>query len=110
MLRKKRDKAAATCFFRRQLRTCLVLRKIVTDQLRRYVAATREIPKLASVRHVLTELHEISDPLLLRPTSSLSPGKLDQIPHDQLHVGIVDTPVRQQDGADDDVPGDMSIA
>ncbi len=51
LLQKKRDKAAAGRFFRRILRTCPASLKIITDQLRSYVAARREIAELVGVRH-----------------------------------------------------------
>ena len=55
LLQKRRDKAAAKRFFRRVLRSNLVPRKIVTDQLRRYPAAKAEIPELAHVKHVFVK-------------------------------------------------------
>jgi putative transposase len=44
LLQKRRDKAAAKRFFKHVLRSCPVLRKIVTDQLRSYPAAKAEFP------------------------------------------------------------------
>lgn len=44
-LQKRRDTAAAERFFKREFRSCLVPRKIVTDQLRRYPAAKVRIVK-----------------------------------------------------------------
>ena len=56
LLQKRRDKAAAKRFFRHVLRSCLVPRKIVTDQLRSYPAAKADIPDLANVKHVFVAL------------------------------------------------------
>ncbi|WP_454830032.1 IS6 family transposase [Paraburkholderia xenovorans] len=55
LVQKRRDKAAAKRFFRRVLRSNLVPRKIVTDQLRSYPAAKAEIPELAQVKHVFVK-------------------------------------------------------
>src|SRR6202051_548184 len=55
LLQKRRDKAAAKRFFRRVLRSNLVPRKIVTDQLRSYPTAKADIPELASVKHVFVK-------------------------------------------------------
>ncbi|MGF6441029.1 transposase-like protein [Paraburkholderia youngii] len=44
LLQKRRDKAAAKRFFQRVLRSSAVPRKIVTDQVRSYVAAKADIP------------------------------------------------------------------
>jgi putative transposase len=55
LLQKRRDKAAAKRFFKHVLRSCPVLRKIVTDQLRSYPAAKAEIPELAGVKHVFVK-------------------------------------------------------
>ncbi len=44
LVQKRRDKAAAKCFFLRVLRSNLVPRKIVTDRLRSYAAAKADIP------------------------------------------------------------------
>jgi putative transposase len=54
-MQKRRDKAAATRFFKYVLRSSPVPRKIVTDQLRSYPAAKAEIPELANVKHVLVK-------------------------------------------------------
>lgn len=55
LVQKRRDKAAATRFFRRLLRSNPVPRKIVTDQLRSYRAAKADIPELAQVKHVFVK-------------------------------------------------------
>src|ERR1700757_3246410 len=55
LLQKRRDKAAAKRFFQRVLRSCPAPRKIVTDQLRSYPAATAEVPSLAGVKHVFVK-------------------------------------------------------
>ncbi|BFG80258.1 hypothetical protein PTKU46_82920 [Paraburkholderia terrae] len=55
LVQKRRDKAAAKRFFRRVLRSNLVSRKIVTDQLRSYPAAKADIPELAQVKHVFVK-------------------------------------------------------
>src|ERR1700692_4306347 len=55
LLQKRRDKAAAKRFFRRVLRSNLVPRKIVTDQLRSYPTAKADIPELVSVKHVFVK-------------------------------------------------------
>ena len=55
LLQKRRDKAAAKRFFRRVLRSNLVPRKIVTDQLRSYSAAKADIPEVVSVKHVFVK-------------------------------------------------------
>ncbi len=55
LLQKRRDKAAAKRFFKRVLRSSLVPRKIVTDQLRSYPAEKAEIPELANVKHVFVK-------------------------------------------------------
>jgi putative transposase len=54
-LQKRRDKAAAKRFFRRVLRSNLVPRKIVTDQLCSYPTAKADIPELVSVKHVFVK-------------------------------------------------------
>ncbi|AOJ02475.1 MULTISPECIES: DDE-type integrase/transposase/recombinase [Burkholderia] len=51
----RRDKVAAKRFFRRVLRSSPAPRKIVTDQLRSYPAASAEIPEPASVKHVFVK-------------------------------------------------------
>jgi putative transposase len=55
LLQKQRDKAAGKRFFKRVLRSSLVPRKIVTDQVRSYPAAKAEIPELAGVKHVFVK-------------------------------------------------------
>jgi putative transposase len=55
LLQKRRDKAAAKRFFKRVLRSNPVPRKIITDQLRSYLAAKAEISELASVKHVFVK-------------------------------------------------------
>lgn len=55
LVQKRRDKAAAKRFFRRLLSSNPVPRKIVTDQLRSYLAAKADIPELAHVRHVFVK-------------------------------------------------------
>jgi transposase-like protein len=54
-VQKRRDKAAAKCFFKRVLRSNPVPRKIVTDQLRSYPAAKAEMAELANVKHVFVK-------------------------------------------------------
>lgn len=49
LVQMRRDRAAATRFFRRVLRSNPVPRKIVTDQLHSYPAAKTDIPELAQV-------------------------------------------------------------
>jgi putative transposase len=51
-LQKLRNKAAAKRFSKRVLRSSPVPRKIVTDQLRRYLAPKAEIAELAHVKHL----------------------------------------------------------
>src|SRR6201993_4877232 len=55
LLQKRRDKAAAKRFFRRVLRSNLVPRKIVIDQLRNYPAAKGDLPELVSVKHAFVK-------------------------------------------------------
>jgi putative transposase len=55
LLQKRRDTTAAERFFKRILRSCLVPRRIVTDQLRSYPAAKSRIPELANVKHVFVK-------------------------------------------------------
>ncbi len=55
LLQKRRDKTAARRFFRKILRSHPVPRKIVTDQLRSYLAAMAEVPELAGVKHVFVK-------------------------------------------------------
>jgi putative transposase len=55
LIQKRRDKAAAKRFFKRVLRSNPVPRKIVTDQLRSYLAAKAEIPELANVKHLFVK-------------------------------------------------------
>ena len=55
LVQKRRDKAAAKCFFKRVLRSNPVPRKIVTDQLRSYPAAKAERAELANVKHVFVQ-------------------------------------------------------
>ncbi|WP_321884057.1 IS6 family transposase [Burkholderia cepacia] len=55
LLQKRRDKAAAKCFFLRVLQTCPTPRKIVTDQLRSYPAARTNIPELSNMKHVFVK-------------------------------------------------------
>lgn len=52
---KRRDTAAAKRFFQRVLHSCPVSRKIVTDQLRSYLASKADIPALASAIHVFVK-------------------------------------------------------
>jgi putative transposase len=52
---KRRDKAAAKRFFQRVLSSNLVPRRIVTDQLRSYVATKADISELAHVKHVFVK-------------------------------------------------------
>ncbi len=54
-MQKRRDTAAAKRFFQRVLHACPVSRKIVTDQLRSYLAAKADIPALASAIHVFVK-------------------------------------------------------
>ncbi|QKM57519.1 hypothetical protein B7759_05838 (plasmid) [Burkholderia glumae] len=55
LLQKQRDKTAAKRFFQRVLRSFPAPRKIVTDQLRSYLAAKAGIPELANVKHVFVK-------------------------------------------------------
>jgi putative transposase len=56
LLQKRRDKATAKRFFKCVLAACPEgPRKIVTDQLRSYLAAKAEIPELADVKHVFVK-------------------------------------------------------
>jgi putative transposase len=55
LVQKRRYKAAAKRFFKRVLRSCPVLRKILTDQLRSYPAAKAEIPELVNVKHLFVK-------------------------------------------------------
>ncbi|WP_257828290.1 IS6 family transposase [Burkholderia glumae] len=55
LLQKQRDKTAAKRFFQRVLRSFPAPRKIVTDQLRSYLAAKAGIPELVNVKHVFVK-------------------------------------------------------
>ena len=56
LLQKRRDKAAATRFFKHVLAACSdAPRRIVTGQLRSYPAAKAEIPELANIQHVFVK-------------------------------------------------------
>lgn len=56
LLQKRRDKAAAKRFFKRELASCAEApRKIVTDQMRSYPEAKAEIPAMAHVKHVFVK-------------------------------------------------------
>lgn len=55
LLQKRRDKAAATRFFQRVLRSGPAPRKIVTDQLSSYPAAMADMPELASIKHMFVK-------------------------------------------------------
>ena len=74
LLQKRRDKAAAKRFFKRVLASCPEMpRKIVTDQLHSYPAATG-IPGLANVKHFFvkasTRVNNRTEPISLRVNAS----------------------------------------
>jgi putative transposase len=54
-VQQRRDKAVANRFFKRVLCSSPLPRKIITDQLRSYPAATVKIPALANVEHVFVK-------------------------------------------------------